>query len=511
MSQKKKMLFSCFVDFKKAFDLVPRDLLLGKLLRLGINGNSFNIIRNIYTNDKACVKVNGKCSNSFSVNIGVRQGCILSPLLFNIFLCDLAKSLSLIESPTIGNINSLFWADDLVMFSDSEIGLQKMLSTLEDYCKENELTVNTKKTKCMVFNKSGRLLLRNFHLNNVQLECVRTYKYLGFVLTPSGECATGLKDLRDRAFKAFMKIKYDLGPSFNEDIPLILSLIQSLVKPILLYASDFWGCLKPPRNNPIEIFYMSMLKQVLGVQKQTTNDGVFLELGMTPLSFDAKKFSIKNWERIIRGKANIPLMESYQESLELDLPWISSIKSTLENIGLLNFYNGDYAAKPPFVYKKLFQRLSDIFHQEIFSKINGERSKLRTYAIFKKEQGFEKYLADIKNTNVRKNVTKFRLSNHKLMIEVGRHQKIDAEQRFCPFCPNTVEDEFHFLLYCPTYDIQRSAFLDPITSIIHNFSLLPDSQKFELVMSHMDPDLCSFISNSMDVREFLVNNPRRLQ
>ena len=275
-----------------------------------------------------------------------------------------------------------------------------MLSTLEDYCKENELTVNTKKTKCMVFNKSGRLLLRNFHLNNVQLECVRTYKYLGFVLTPSGECATGLKDLRDRAFKAFMKIKYDLGPSFNEDIPLILSLIQSLVKPILLYASDFWGCLKPPRNNPIEIFYMSMLKQVLGVQKQTTNDGVFLELGMTPLSFDAKKISIKNWERIIRGKANILLMESYQESLELDLPWISSIKSTLENIGLLNFYNGDYAAKPPFVYKKLFQRLSDIFHQETFSKINGERSKLRTYAIFKKEQGFEKYLTDIKNTNV---------------------------------------------------------------------------------------------------------------
>ena len=136
-----------------------------------------------------------------------------------------------------------------------------------------------------------------------------------------------------------------------------------------------------------------------------------------------KKFSIKNWERIIRGKANIPLMESYQESLELDLPWISSIKSTLENIGLLNFYNGDYAAKPPFVYKKLFQRLSDIFHQETFSKINDERSKLRTYAIFKKEQGFEKYLTDIKNTSVRKNVTKFRLSNHKLMIEVGRHQK----------------------------------------------------------------------------------------
>ena len=128
----------------------------------------------------------------------MRQGYIRSPLFFNLFLCDLAKSLSQLESPEIGHINSLFWADDLVMFSDSESGLQKMLSILEEYCKKNELIVNTKKTKCMIFNKSGRLLLRHFHLNNVQLECVRTYKYLGFVLTPSGEIATGLKDLRGR-------------------------------------------------------------------------------------------------------------------------------------------------------------------------------------------------------------------------------------------------------------------------------------------------------------------------
>ena len=197
--------------------------------------------------------------------------------------------------------------------------------------------------------------------------------------------------------------------------------------------------------------------------------------------------------------------------MELDLPWISSIKSNLENIGLLNFYTGDYSAKPPFVYKKLFQRLSDIFHQETFSKINVKEVDLE-HTPFSRKNKVSKNIWWISKTPMfGKNVIKFRLSNHKLMIEVGRHQKIDAEQRFCPFCPDAVEDEFHFLLYCPTYNIQRSAFLDPITSIIHNFSMLPDSQKFELVMSHMDPDLCCFVSNTMDIREFLVNNPRRLQ
>jgi hypothetical protein len=505
-----KKIFSCFVDFRKAFDLVPRDILLKKLLKYGINRKFFNIIRNIYTNDKACIKLNGKCSSPFDVNIGVRQGCILSPLLFNIFLSDLAKSLHDIKFPAVGNINSLFWADDLVMFSDSEEGLQKMLNVLEIYCRENELTVNTKKTKCMIFNKTGRLLLRAFYLNDVQLECVRAYKYLGFIVTPSGEINTGLKDLRDRAFRAFMKVKRDLGESFNQDVGLILSLIDSLVKPILLYASDFWGCFNLPKSNPIENMYMSMLKQVLGVQKQTTNDGVLLELGKVPIVFDAKRLSIKNWERIIRGKGNKPLLDSFKDSLDLSLPWTTQIKSNLENIGLLNFYMKNYSSKCPYVFKKLFQRLCDIYHQETFEKISSERSKLRTYALFKKEIGFERYLSDVKNVSIRTKVCKFRLSNHKLMIESGRHKGIEnADERFCPFCPEVVENEFHFLFICPIYRIPREEFISPITEVIHNFQALPEKQKFQLIMSHMDQDLCKYISDCTEIREFLVNRPKR--
>ena len=135
----------------------------------------------MYLNDEACVKANGVRSTSFDINIGVRQGCVLSPLLFNIFICDLAKTLmEQVNAPEVGplRINSLFWADDLVLFSKDEKGLQNMLNILENYCKENELTVNTKKTKCMIFNKTGRLLLRPFYLNGVQLEMVRSYKYL---------------------------------------------------------------------------------------------------------------------------------------------------------------------------------------------------------------------------------------------------------------------------------------------------------------------------------------------
>ena len=92
-----RKIFGCFVDFSKAFDTIPRDILFKKLLNHGINGRFFNIIKTIYINDKACVKMQGRRTKTFEINQGVRQGCVLSPLLFNIFLSDLAKKLDLID------------------------------------------------------------------------------------------------------------------------------------------------------------------------------------------------------------------------------------------------------------------------------------------------------------------------------------------------------------------------------------------------------------------------------
>ena len=65
---------------------------------------------------------------------------------------------------------------------------------LDEYKNENKLEINTDKTKIMICNKTGRLMTRAFHINGVQLENVRTYKYLGFLLTPSGEINSGLHD-----------------------------------------------------------------------------------------------------------------------------------------------------------------------------------------------------------------------------------------------------------------------------------------------------------------------------
>ena len=87
-----------------------------------------------------------------------------------------------------------------------------------------------------------------------------------------------------------------LGVHFQKDVHQTMHIFQTLVQPILLYCSDFWGVLKQPKNNPIENLYNMFLKQILGVQKQTNNLGVLLELGKVPIQFSAIKLATKNWE-----------------------------------------------------------------------------------------------------------------------------------------------------------------------------------------------------------------------
>ena len=408
-------------------------------------------------------------------------------------------------------VNSLFWADDIVLLGKSAKNLTEMIKMVSEYCKENKLTINCKKTKCLIFNKTGRLLREKFYLNDAELENVREYKYLGFIFTPSGEITSGLKDLRDRGLKAFYSLKNKMGESFNRNITTSLALFESMIKPILLYASDFWGALKLPANNPIETLYMRICKEILGVTKQTTNIGVLLELGKTNLGIDAIKLGVKNWERVRKGNANAILLASYRDAVIEDLPWISSIRRQLEKNGMLSLFINEYPEAPNFINKKLHKRLVDEFHQNGFSAIQKQNSKLRTYALIKLDTGMEKYLTEIKNVKLRINLTKFRLSNHSLMIEKGRYTGLKPEERLCPFCPNLVEDEIHFLLNCHTYRNIRESLMGKVHNENFMFQFFSVEQKFRYLVSKFCNMTADVIYKTLELRDFLLQNPKRYE
>ena len=171
---------------------------------------------------------------------------------------------------------------------------------------------------------------------------------------------------------------------------------------------------------------------MLGIQKQTTNVGVLLELGQIPLHHYAVKNALKKWVRLtIQRKGNEITLKSNEFARGKNLKSIACVQNTLTRLGLME----DFINKNKNTHLNAWQRLNDIFHQLAFTEINKENSKLRTYGLIKTNLGFENYLnADI-NVQDRIALTKLRLSNHELMIEKGRHIKIDKSKRVCPFCP----------------------------------------------------------------------------
>ena len=224
---------------------------------------------------------------------------------------------------------------------------------------------------------------------------------------------------------------------------------------------------------------MMMCKQVLGVQKQTTNIGVLLELGRIPLNIWALKFAVKNWERIRLGHGNKILIDGYKDS---EVSWDAVIKSVLESNGMMNFYVDEPASHFPFSYKRLFQQLIDNFHETGLEDIKKYTSKLRTYALFKTKIGMEGYLQWINNISIRSQVTKLRLSNHQLAIETERHNGVSRDERFCMFCPRKIEDEFHFLFECSAIGHLRRRLLDPIIQRISGFQFFPKDIKLKTLL-----------------------------
>lgn len=115
---------------------------------------------------------------------------------------------------------------------------------------------------------------------------------------------------------------------------------------------------------------------------------------------------------------------------------------------------------------------------------SNEANKLRTYRLFKHNHQQEHYVTLIKDPYIRSSVTKLRLSAHSLMIEKGRHLRIDVNQRICPKCTlGEIENEMHAVIYCPASQTERSAFFGTLEKQFPEWPSYTDTQKFNAIMT----------------------------
>ena len=331
------MLYCAFIDFTKAFDFVVRDVLWFKLIRLGVRGRMLNIIKSIYSCVKSRVKHDNTLSDPFTCNIGVRQGECLSPFLFAMYVNDLEAELTVkgVAGIDIGsiNLNILLYADDIILFGKNPDDLQNALNVLEDYCKKWKLTVNTSKTKIMVFRNGGCLPNDlNFVYNNINIEIVSKFCYLGIVFTSGGSNFEAQKTLAGQAHKAVFTLnKYlynfsELTPSHK------LELFDKLVSPILNFGSEVWAFYKSPS---IETVHLQFCKRIIGVKQSTQNDFIYGDLGRTDYQSRRYIIIIKYWLKIISSDDRKYIKQVYNTMLNditlqpLKQNWASCVKNLL--------------------------------------------------------------------------------------------------------------------------------------------------------------------------------------
>jgi len=239
---RKEKLYACFVDFRKAYDTVWRKGLLYKLLASGVSKKFVNILKSMYSEIKLCVSMENGLSLPFNSRVGLKQGCNLSPILFNLFINDLPGIIdnSNCNPPALLNlpVSCLLYADDLVLLSKSREGLQNSLNSLNRYSNEWFLEVNNTKTKCIVFSRGKQTRLPLFSLGKQDLEFCHEYCYLGIIFSRSGNFKSAAKGLTEKANGAMFSILRNLYKYRSMDHKVMLDIFDKMVAPIAIYGVE---------------------------------------------------------------------------------------------------------------------------------------------------------------------------------------------------------------------------------------------------------------------------------
>lgn len=278
-----KDIFICFIDFEKAFDRVRHDLLLERLKEVGLDGKDIRLLENLYWNQKARIRIEGSTSAEVEIRRGVRQGCVLSPLLFNLYSEFLFKEA--LEDSKDGvkvngvNINSIRYADDTVLIADCDLGLQRLIDRTNSVCERFGMKINIKKTKVMSIRKNQNVP-QPCSIDGQILEQVNKFKYLGCWIDSSLNPELEVRSRIEQARKSFVKIKKLLCDS-RIKLETRLRLSKCYVWSTLLYAAETWT-LKTSTLNKLEAFEMWTYRRILKISwtSHTTNEEILRRIGI---------------------------------------------------------------------------------------------------------------------------------------------------------------------------------------------------------------------------------------
>jgi hypothetical protein len=489
--------YAAFIDFSKAFDRVDRGLLWTKLQMKGVDGHMLQALKSLYQNTQSCLRINGYYTQWFNVLSGVKQGCLLSPLLFNLFIDDLTQKIKDLKCGVPfenKQLPILLYADDIVLLSDTEKGLQLMLNTLNTWCEENNMLVNLEKSKIMHFRKGPKTTKScfKFKLGKDVMDFVSEYKYLGLIITEFNDYNVTAKHIAKSAGRALGLLISKAKAIGSMPYNCYRKLFDNIVQPVIDYGSAIWGTKSYSCINNIqhraERFY-------LGLGKYSPNAALHGDMGWNTQEHKGWLNVCRSWRRLNNMDDNRKNKHVFKWAKGLAFDhnvknWVHNIHAFFKVIDMQHVCMADH-----FLNKSIIHDLDTVLYEYFYSKWRDEmnrqdarrghgRNKLRTYRLFKFNLESEEYLK-INNRHHRSALAKFRAGVAPIGVETGRYKGIKFEDRLCTLCDaNNVEDELHVLISCNFYSDIRDDLFEHCMDVDYNFKFMSEVDQLCFILSN---------------------------
>ena len=511
----KQDTYACFVDFRKAFDSVPRELLWNKLLHIGINNNIHASIKALYTNTRSSIKIDNNLSSPIIIKRGVKQGCPLSPTLFNIFINDLIGYLNeKAEGISFGScqLNALMYADDLVLVADKPDSLNNLLQALNQWCTDNGMCINPDKTKIIHF-RHPKKQISNFLFTCREYRIYYTdiYRYLGVEFTEHLSWAQQIESTSISASRAANYLIAKTRSSGALVFEVYTHLYNTLVLPIIGYSSFLWGY---KGYSDIMKIQNNLMRSFLGVGRNAPIVALLGDLGWLPITTITKISCIGFWFRLSKmaeGRLNkqIFIEASNLASDKGYKNWIAHIHDIFKNN-----HSNEYSAPTLCInqslqyYREYLIRCSiDKWKSEVSEIPVGSDSggRLVLYRQIKHGPGTEDYLFTMRSLGGRRVMAGLRAGCLPLAVEVGRYTGTPCSDRVCRLCNcGEVEDQHHFLIICHTLSSVRQKLFSHCLTLSNSFTNLSSYDKCKFLLTNTDNTTISLILQMYHLRQSLL-------
>ena len=483
-----KDVFAAFIDFKKAYDSIIHHFLWEKLQSIGVNGNLLHLLQALYKGISSNVRVNGFLTDTFEVTCGLRQGCVLSPTLFNIFINDLSNYL---RATKVGIyfgdvfVNHLLYADDLVILAQEQTDLQKLLDTLTVWCQRWRMCVNSDKSAVVHFRpKTHNVIKQSFHVCSTNLQIKSEYKYLGVVLDEYLTFQRAAQMRMDQALKALWIIQAKCG---DLSAKVFEKLFITLVAPVLDYGSAVWSHHIPVHT--LEKIQRRACRNFLGVNRHHPLAAIDGDVCWLPTECRQQFQCILLWCRLLRCDKKRICKLVYENAYHMVLlkpikNWVYEVGNLLQHYELHQWWltqdtNGLTLSEiKKMVASIMFRMVRRKWKEEV-----SKKAKLRTYITFKSSYEPEGYIDTVNCRAHRALLAKLRGGTAPLEIERGRYVGLVPEDRLCKLCSVEVEDEPHFCIRCNALEEERQHLFQFMERITPGFISLNTTDKFIRIMT----------------------------